>query len=181
MKKVNVIGKTSSWEFIGEEVDAQAWIAESLSINSWGKPEREIVALSEAYDEADILSTRTEEIDGVTTEYVTLKAEYVIEVEDITEAYNAEQALQQTLANGQRAEAACKQVKAYVTGYNMSRSMTSEEVSSFVATFGTIQLVLDANRPNTARVLIEAVSVDGAVVTQTLKDNCLLILTRHGF
>jgi hypothetical protein len=154
----------------------QEWLDYTSSLNIWGLPERWLP------DYLEGVETREVEIgEGETrTEYL-YPATYTVEILDITAQHNAEQALQSAIAAGERAETACKKVKQYVTGYSMQRAMTSEQVSSFIATFGTIQLVLDANRPNTARVLIEAVSVDGDTVTEELKDNALAILTNYGF
>lgn len=67
------------------------WRDQCISVNCWGKPEREIVEFSEYYGETDVLSRRSEETfpavydgetlvsEAVIVNYVTLKKEYVIE------------------------------------------------------------------------------------------------------
>lgn len=187
MKKISVTNLKTGKEYAGYEAsfnsyeDLISWKDARIADNTWGKPEREIIEFSESYDEADVISTRSEEVGEGVINYVTLRAEYDIIEEDITDIWNYEQSFLAAIANGERAEKACRQVKQYVTGYNMSRAMTAEQISSFIETFGTIQLALDNNRPNTTRTLIEAVVVDGTIVTQELKDNCLECLARNGF
>jgi len=58
----------------------------------FGKSERWILKDSESYDPSDVLETedRTNEITGETSSWVKLKAEYTIEIEDITEQLNKE-------------------------------------------------------------------------------------------
>ena len=97
-------------EFPAESLDEQ----EALNAihHFWGKPERWVLhkdeSLAEAYDDADVIEEKTEEVthsvvasDGTQSELVTsqkwvkLRAEYTVEIEDITaqvaqEAINAE-------------------------------------------------------------------------------------------
>jgi hypothetical protein len=79
-------------------------ISEQESLNSvhhfWGLPERWVLhkdeSMAEAYDEADVLEEEMRDtLDGVAQKWVKLKAEYTVEIEDITaqvaqEAINAE-------------------------------------------------------------------------------------------
>ena len=64
----------------------------------FGKPERWVLhkdePMAEAYDDADVLEERTDELDGVSQKMVKLRAEYTISIEDIT----AEHELQQVIA-----------------------------------------------------------------------------------
>jgi hypothetical protein len=85
---------------IGKMEDPTAWIAECVASNAWGKPERWVLhkdePMAEAYDDADVLEEETrQDIDGSEQKWVKLKAEYTVEIEDITaqvaqEAINAE-------------------------------------------------------------------------------------------
>lgn len=67
--------------------------------SSFGKPERWIIEASEAYDTSDVLETETrEDISGLKT-WVKLKAEYTIEITDVT----FDHALQECIQNRIRA------------------------------------------------------------------------------
>jgi hypothetical protein len=158
------------------------WLASNIDLDSWGKKEREILDEGTGYEESDVISRRFETLaDNQEICFVTLKSDYIIEIEDITNSFNTEKLLEEDLDRGQRAENACRQVKAYVTGYNLRRQLSSEQVTLLISTFANINLALENLRPPTAKLLIAAASVDGVVVTQELKDNCLAILTRNGF
>ena len=118
MKKVIVKNLVGIQTHGAEMEDPTAWISECVAVNAWGKPERWVLhkdePMAEAYDDADVLEERTDEIQpaveavlddqgvevspsipAVTQKWVKLKAEYTIEIEDITaqvaqEAINAE-------------------------------------------------------------------------------------------
>lgn len=66
--------------------------SEIIYNETWGKPERWILADSESYEPSDILQTeeRISENTGESSSWVLLKAEYTIEIEDITEQLNKE-------------------------------------------------------------------------------------------
>jgi hypothetical protein len=87
-----------NWDFQAE--DPQAKLDELLASGACGKPERWVLhkdePMAEAYDDADALEEEMRDsLDGVTQKWVKLKAEYTVEIEDITaqvaqEAINAE-------------------------------------------------------------------------------------------
>ena len=114
MKKVIVKSKIFGDSF-AEILDPAEWIAGHVKRNSWGKPERWVLhkdePMAEAYDDADVLEEMIEEIQpaveavlddqgvevspaipAVTQKKVKLKAEYTVEIEDIT-AQVAQQAI----------------------------------------------------------------------------------------
>jgi hypothetical protein len=109
MKKVIIKNKEGQQTHGAEMLDPQAWIADGVAGNWWGKPERWVLhkdePMAEGYDEDDVLEERTVEyfpaIDAVmddagaivqeaiparTHREVKLRAEYTVEVVDITEA-----------------------------------------------------------------------------------------------
>lgn len=100
MKKVTIKNLAGIQTHGAEMEDPTAWIAECVAANAWGKPERWVLhkdePMAEAYDDADVLEEKVEQdIGGVEQKWVKLKAEYTIEIEDITaqvaqEAINAE-------------------------------------------------------------------------------------------
>lgn len=85
-KKDEIISPNNLYE------DPTEFINFNISINAWGKPERWVLADSESYEPSDILQTedRISEITGESSSWVLLKAEYTIQIEDITERLNKE-------------------------------------------------------------------------------------------
>lgn len=88
-------------------LDSTQWIADCIASNAWGKPERWVLhkdePMAEAYDEADVLEERIvedmpamdavmddagaivqEAIPARTHKEVKLRAEYTVEIEDIS-------------------------------------------------------------------------------------------------
>jgi hypothetical protein len=83
MKKISITRKNGS--SAGAEMqDPSAWIAECISNTSWGKPERWILEGSEEVDPSDILETEVRDELGELKTYIKVKAEYTIEVLDVT-------------------------------------------------------------------------------------------------
>lgn len=84
MKKV-IIKNNSGIELAKAEMqDPSEWIAECIANNSWGKPERWILENSEQVDPSDILETEARDEYGELKTYIKVKAEYTIEVLDVT-------------------------------------------------------------------------------------------------
>lgn len=109
MKKIKITHKHNpiGWEERLPSSDAQAWVDQMIQAQAFGKPERWVLhkdePMAEDYDEADVLEEMIEEIHpaveavlddqgvevspaipAVTQKKVKLKAEYTIEIEDIT-------------------------------------------------------------------------------------------------
>lgn len=100
MKKVTIKNKLGVAGWGAEMADPTAWIAECVASCAWGKPERWVLhkdeaASLEAYDDADVLEEEMRDtLEGVAQKWVKLKAEYVVEIEDIT----AQHALAEVIA-----------------------------------------------------------------------------------
>jgi hypothetical protein len=89
MKKVSIKNKMGiiGWEATME--DPTEWIANLVAVNYWGQPERWVLhkdePMAKAYDEADVLEERiVDGLDGASHKEVKLKAEYLVEIEDIS-------------------------------------------------------------------------------------------------
>jgi hypothetical protein len=99
MKKVTIKNKLGIAGWGAEMADPTAWIAECVASNAWGKPEHWVLhkdePMAEDYDEADVLEEEMRDtLDGVAQKWVKLKAEYTVEIEDIT----AQHALAEVIA-----------------------------------------------------------------------------------
>ena len=111
--------------------------------------------------------------------HVRLRAQFSSEIVDISVAYNAEQDKINKIKAGAAARQACQNVLDFIAGVNLDRNLTSEQITSMQSTFANIQASLQASRPSLAKSLIQAVSVDGVIVTQALKDGCLDLLSSY--
>jgi hypothetical protein len=115
MKKIIIKNLAGIQTHGAEMLDPQAWIAEGVAGNWWGKPER-VVPKSADYDEADVLEefdhvvnpaidevvnesgeVVQEAIPAVTVKMVKLKAEYTIEIIDITEEVEQQKVNEESL------------------------------------------------------------------------------------
>lgn len=99
MKKIIIKDKDGVQKAGAESVDPTNWIAEGVAQNWWGKPERWVLhkdePMAEVYDEADVLEERlTQEESMPSRKEVRLKAEYSIEIVDISQ----EHALREVIA-----------------------------------------------------------------------------------
>ena len=101
MKKVSIT-RTNGSTAGAEMEDPSEWIAQGVANNWWGKPERWVLhkdeSMSEAYDEADVLEEKTEEHDARQVKMVRLKAEYTIEIEDISQEHELREVIQNRIA-----------------------------------------------------------------------------------
>ena len=93
MKEIKILNKQNIQTF-GTTLNDQSELSNWLELigEAKGKPERWVLQDSESYDPSDILETE-ERIDQLTeevTSWIKLKAEYTIEIEDITEQLNKE-------------------------------------------------------------------------------------------
>jgi len=102
MKKAIITRKNGSTAG-AEMLDPQAWIADGIAGNWWGKPERWVLhkdePMAEGYDEADVMEERiADDAYGVSHKEVKLKAEYTVEIEDITAKVEQEKINAEALA-----------------------------------------------------------------------------------
>lgn len=110
---------------------------------------------------------------------VRLKAQFVSEIIDITAEYESEQNKQAKIAAGKAARSVCESVLDLIAGYNLDRNLTAEQITQMQGTFANIELALKSSRPTTAKMLIQQVAVDGTLVTQQMKDDCLALLSNY--
>lgn len=92
MKKIIIKNKNGIERAGAEMLDPTEWITQCVAQNVWGKPERWILD-TEPHDPADILETEVREEDGDLKTYVRLKAEYTIEVIDVSFDYALQECL----------------------------------------------------------------------------------------
>jgi hypothetical protein len=160
------------------EQEAQDWISliESKLPCPWGKLERTIpfdqATEEELQDALEIIEEIYEEDILISPKLVRLPKTFQITTEDKTQQLNVENLITQ----GQENERKCKRALAFIGGYNDSRNLTTTQINTMQATFGTVFQMLLANRPNTAKQLITEIEVDGTLITEELKTTVLSLL-----
>jgi hypothetical protein len=71
---------------------------------------------------------------------------------------------------GKKDREMCENVLNLIGGFNRTRVLTSQQVTDMQTTFSTILLLLQANRPSSAKALIEAIVPDEVLITTEIKN-----------
>ena len=98
---------------------------------------------------------------------------------DITEEVNKQKAIEAKIALGQKARLTCDKVLDLISGYNLDRELSVEQITSMQSSFAPIELALRSGRPSLAKYHISNVSVDGVLVSQEMKDLALELLADY--
>jgi hypothetical protein len=149
---------------VSEEVPAQYEEQEVLDENgqSFDPPQFETVEVSPAVP--------------AVYEEIVVPADYTFTITDITEELALEKIKQDRIEAGEKARKACQAVLDLVSGYNLDRELTIEQITQMQQTFSTAEAALRAGRPTFAKSFITAIEADEVLVTQEMKDLCLSIL-----
>lgn len=82
------------------------------------------------------------------------------------------------IALGKKSREACDKALDLIAGYNLSNTLTDEQITQMTTTFSPIVMALSVHkRPNLAKSLISAITPDGAIVTEQMKADLLEVLT----
>ena len=98
---------------------------------------------------------------------------------DITEEVNKQKAIDAKIALGQKARLTCDKVLDLISGYNLDRELSAEQITSMQSSFAPIELALRSGRPSLAKYHIANVVVDGVLVSQEMKDLALELLADY--
>lgn len=99
MKKIIIKDLQGIQTHGAQMLDPTQWMEQGISENWWGKPERWVLEKTdpqaqEQYDDADVLETEAREgVSGLKT-WVKLRAEYTIEILDVTFEKDLEDCIQ---------------------------------------------------------------------------------------
>ena len=74
---------------------------------------------------------------------------------------------------GKKARSVCEDVLDTITGYNISRSWTTEQINQLKVTFSEVKSYLSDGQPWAAKALIEAIEPDGVTITEAIKQDIL--------
>jgi hypothetical protein len=106
-------------------------------------------------------------------------AEFTIEIIDMADQAANEEATKDKIQLGRAARAACENVLDLIAGFNLDRELTFEQITEMQTLFSNPERALRASRPSTAKVLIQAITPDGVLVTQQMKDLCIKLLSDY--
>ena len=98
---------------------------------------------------------------------------------DITEEVNKQKAIEAKIALGQKARLTCDKVLDLISGYNLDRELSVEQITSMQTAFAPIELALRSGRPSLAKYHIGNVAADGVLVSQEMKDLALELLADY--
>ena len=98
---------------------------------------------------------------------------------DITEEVNKQKAIEAKIALGQKARLTCDKVLDLISGYNLDRELSVEQITSMQTSFAPIEIALRSGRPSLAKYHISNVAVDGVLVSQEMKDLALELLADY--
>lgn len=104
---------------------------------------------------------------------------YIVEWIDLTEEWNKKLSIEAKIAIGKKAKDACENVLDLISGYNLNRSLTVEQISVMQTNFASIEKALQSGRPSLAKAYISQVIADGVLVTEEMKEMALLLLADY--
>jgi hypothetical protein len=179
MKKVSIINEINGREFGALLDDSTEWIAECVASNCWGLPERELESVPEGY-ESRVTKTevRTRPVTGEEYTVYTIKADYVITIDDITTAYDAEQAVQASILLGRNARQCCTDIYDYI-GAKID-SYTSGQIDTFISTYSDILQLVQLNRQIAVKTAVYALTAT-ELLTQEMIDGVKSIIAKYEF
>lgn len=141
-----VIISTGHKGTFGTLKEANKWIAKGVAGNWWGLPDR--WSKDEISDVSRIVDN---EPNDPYTEYFN-KANYTYTIEDITEENERLKEIENNIAKGKAAKAACDRCLDYVRGYNLENEIQGEIIADDLA---NILKLLNLGSAPSAKILIE--------------------------
>lgn len=81
---------------------------------------------------------------------------------------------------GRKAKLVCQEVLDLIAGFNIERALTVEQIATLKTTFATIKEYLNDSQPWSAKAEVEALTPDGTLVTQEMKDDILQEFSESG-
>jgi hypothetical protein len=91
----------------------------------------------------------------------------------------AQAQIESLISNGKKAREACQRVLDLIGGFNLLPGRTSDQAGQMVSAFAEAKAALQDGRPTAAKVAIQAIPVDGVLVTQQMKDLALVQLAGY--
>lgn len=102
---------------------------------------------------------------------------FTYQIDDTTEEFNTLQLRIEMKAKGERARRICEECLDIIAGFNIDRALTGAQITQMQSQFGTIEAYLKANRPMSAKPLIQALIPDEDLITTQMKELVLAVLS----
>lgn len=97
----------------------------------------------------------------------------------VQQEQEAEAAKQAKISAGKAARQACENVLDLISGYNLDRELSMEQITQMQQMFSSIEQALRAGRPSLAKQAISALQPDEVLVTQEMKQAALDLLSNY--
>lgn len=137
--------------------------------------QQEVIITPAVYEQQDVIVQPA----VYETQTTVIPAEYSIVIEDITAQIEAEANRVAKIQAGKIAREVCVNVLDLVAGYNLERELTLEQITQMQSSLSSVEAALRAGRPSLAKIAIQAITPDGVLVTQEMKDMCLDLLSNY--
>lgn len=110
---------------------------------------------------------------------VSIPDQFEHELIDVTEETQKQQQIDQKIQAGIQAREVCQRVLDFITGSNLDKELTIEQITSMQQTYSQAELALKSSRPTLAKQLITLITADGVIVTEEEKEICLQMLQNY--
>lgn len=148
------------------EVTNYATFETMEELNSWFESQKENKSFGENTWDEVILAE-----DGVTVlNTIHHVADYTYTIEDITAQVTKEARRNELLELGRMDKQKCDNALLIIGGINRDRVLTADQINQMQSQFGTIETLLKSGRPTTAKSLVQALTPDGDLITQEMKE-----------
>ena len=161
---------------VSEEVPEMREIQSVLVTPEVRDPETDEVIDEAVYEDQEVI---TQNYAPAVYRDEVIPAEYTIEITDVTAETEAERVKGLRIQAGANARQTCTNVLDLISGENLEKELTLEQISDLQLLFGNIEKALQSSRPTLAKMLISAVEPDEVLITQELKDSCLELLADY--
>ena len=156
-----------------EQSQLDAWLAVRYPQSNRRMLKSEAQTLHAADYTDYLVEEVVENIDGQDVTIAVLKPLAKVESTDVSNEYAAEVSKAARKEAGRVARIKCQNALDIIAGWNLERDLTAEQITTMQTTFATILATLQANRPDSAKALIEAIVVDDVLVTAAMKAEIL--------
>lgn len=181
-----------TWDLVHTEGEPRKWIKEGQEdkfmqpvVTYWENETEKVYTEPtnlEGWTEGNEPDTSWTEVEPVEEawEFQEIQAKVDAKIAQENEAIK-EQDRRQKAELGKQSRALSEEILDYIAGHNMQLNVSSEDIDAIQQTFGTIEALLRANRPFSARPLIQAIDHQtNAFVTAQMKEDIEAIYQNSG-
>lgn len=164
---------------------ADAWIASCERSKCWGKSDSWRLQDTLNPFPTDGLEARHQENCSITLENdckeYFIKGDYEIIKRDITDEMQAIKDRESKIAKGRAVRKLSEDILDVIAGFNIDSDLSITEIDQMTSTFAKPKAYLEANRPFSAKPLLEAIVPDGRIVTESMRKMILDLYSEFKF